>query len=64
MPLHLYGYNHYVVFKGLEEDGDVWLGDPAYGNRTMSRDRFEEVWMEGMAFVVAKETDSDTETPR
>ena len=62
VPLNLYGYNNYVVFKGLEEDGDVWLGDPAYGNRTMSKDRFEDVWMEGMAFVVARNTVDDTET--
>ena len=62
VPLNLHGYNHYVVFKGLEEDGDVWLGDPAYGNRTMSKDRFEDVWMEGMAFVVARNTVDDTET--
>ena len=62
VPLNLYGYNHYVVFKGFEEDGDVWLGDPAYGNRTMSKDRFEDVWMEGMAFVVARNIVDDTET--
>ena len=62
VPLNLHGYNHYVVFKGLEEDGDVWLGDPAFGNRTMSKDRFEDVWMEGMAFVVARNAADDTET--
>jgi predicted double-glycine peptidase len=62
VPLSIYGYNHYVVFKGLEEDGDVWLGDPAYGNRTMSRDRFDDVWIEGMAFVVARNNVDDAET--
>ena len=62
VPVNLYGYNHFVVFKGLEEDGDVWLGDPAYGNRTMSRERFEGVWMEGMAFVVARNTVDEIET--
>jgi len=62
VPLNLHGYNHYVVFKGLEEDGDAWLGDPAYGNRTMSKDRFEDVWMEGMAFVVARNAADDTST--
>lgn len=62
VPLDLYGYNHYVVFKGLEEDGGVWLGDPAYGNRVMSRERFESVWMEGMAFVVARSGANDNET--
>jgi predicted double-glycine peptidase len=55
VPLNIHGYNHYVVFKGLENDGDIWLGDPAFGNRRMPRSRFEDVWMEGMAFVVARE---------
>ena len=62
VPLNLFGYNHYVVFKGLEEDGDVWLGDPAFGNRTMSKDRFEDVWTEGMAFVVARNIVDENET--
>lgn len=62
VPLDLYGYNHYVVFKGFDEDGDVWLGDPAYGNRTMSQERFEDVWMEGMAFVVARNATDESET--
>lgn len=53
VPLNLLGYNHYVVVKGIEKDGDVWLGDPAYGNRTMSKNRFESVWIDGMAFVVS-----------
>ena len=62
VPLNLHGYNHYVVFKGLKEDGDVWLGDPAFGNWTMSKDRFEEVWMDGIAFVVARNIVDDTDT--
>lgn len=62
VPLNLYGYNHYVVFKGLQGGGDVWLGDPAYGNRTMSKDRFEKVWMEGIAFVVARNATDDIAT--
>jgi hypothetical protein len=53
VPLNLHGYNHYVAFKGVE-NGDVWLADPAYGNRFMSQERFEGVWMNGMAFVVAR----------
>ena len=55
VPVDLYGYNHYVVFKGLMPDGKVWLGDPAYGNRTMSLERFERVWMEGMAFTLLRD---------
>ena len=55
VPVDLHGYNHYVVFKGLMPDGKVWLGDPAYGNRTMSLERFERVWMEGMAFTLLRD---------
>ena len=55
VPLNLHGYNHYVVFKGLTADGGVWVADPAYGNRTLSRDRFEQSWMDGMAFTLLKE---------
>lgn len=52
VPVDFHGYNHYVVFKGLTPDGDVWLADPAFGNRTVSKQRFEEAWMNGMAFVL------------
>jgi predicted double-glycine peptidase len=37
-----FGYNHFVVFKGLVGD-KVVLADPAYGNRTMSREKFERM---------------------
>lgn len=37
-----FGYNHFVVFKGLVGDRVV-LADPAFGNRTMSREKFEKM---------------------
>lgn len=37
-----FGYNHFVVFKGLVGDRVV-LADPAFGNRTMSRAKFEKM---------------------
>jgi predicted double-glycine peptidase len=37
-----FGYNHFVVFKGLVGDRVV-LADPGYGNRTMSRKKFEDM---------------------
>ena len=37
-----FGYNHFVVFKGLIGDRVV-LADPAFGNRTMSREKFEKL---------------------
>ena len=55
VPIDFHGYNHYVVYKGLTPEGKVWLADPAYGNRTLSRERFERVWLEGMAFTLLKD---------
>ncbi|MEN3975951.1 C39 family peptidase [Emcibacter sp. SYSU 3D8] len=54
VPIKVHGYNHYVVFAGLTPKGRVRLADPAYGNRTLSRDKFEEAWMGGMAFVMRR----------
>lgn len=52
VPLQIHGYNHYVVFNAVD-DRRVLLADPAFGNRTMSRDRFEKVWLDGLAFIVS-----------
>jgi predicted double-glycine peptidase len=57
VPVSFNGYNHYVVYKGLTPEGDVQLGDPAFGNRTLSRERFEDVWVDGITFVMLRETE-------
>lgn len=54
VPVQIHGYNHYVVFKGMTADGRVRLADPAFGNRTLSEQKFEEIWMNGMAFVMLR----------
>ena len=36
------GYNHFVIFRGMVGD-NVLLADPAFGNRTMSREKFEQI---------------------
>lgn len=54
VPLRLHGYNHYVVVNGLTPSGRIAIADPAYGNRTLSRDRFERAWIDGLAFVLAR----------
>lgn len=45
------GYRHFVVVKGLRR-GRVLLGDPARGTRAMSRGRFEQLWENGVLFVI------------
>lgn len=53
VPISQYGYNHYVVFNGVRDDR-VLLADPAFGNRELSSERFKEIWLDGMAFVVSR----------
>ena len=45
VPVSPVGYNHFVVFRGMAGD-EVLLADPAYGNRTMSREKFERMWID------------------
>ena len=51
VPIDHYGFNHYVVFNGVKDD-EVFLADPAFGNRKMRLQQFNRVWMDGMAFVI------------
>lgn len=44
VPISANGYNHFVVVRGIV-DGSVILADPAYGNRTMSVERFRKAWI-------------------
>ena len=45
LPVNFNGYNHFVIFRGVVGDR-VLLADPAYGNRTMPIERFEDSWLE------------------
>jgi len=45
VPVNLIGYNHFVVFRGMQRDR-VLLSDPAWGNRTMRREKFENGWLD------------------
>ncbi|MFC0253765.1 C39 family peptidase [Massilia consociata] len=47
------GYNHFVVIKGAE-DGRILLGDPSFGTRSVTRERFMELWVNKLLFVVHK----------
>jgi predicted double-glycine peptidase len=40
-----FGYNHFVVFKGVVGDRVV-LADPAFGNRTMTREKFQKMMID------------------
>lgn len=53
VPIDEFGDPHFVVVRGLR-DGMVDVADPAFGNRTMSIERFTAAWKDGIAFVVAR----------
>ena len=45
IPINPLGYNHFVVFRGVMGNR-VLLADPAWGNRTMTIDKFQRAWIE------------------
>lgn len=47
------GYNHFVVIKGAE-DGRILLGDPSSGTRSVTRERFMDLWANKLLFVIHK----------
>jgi predicted double-glycine peptidase len=58
VPLNLLGYNHFVVFRGIKGNR-VLLADPAWGNRTLLVEQFENAWinfpqMGKVGFAVAR----------
>jgi predicted double-glycine peptidase len=44
VPIRANGYNHFVIFRGIAGNR-VLLADPAWGNRTLLKDDFEEMWI-------------------
>jgi predicted double-glycine peptidase len=66
VPINTIGYNHFVIFRGIAGDR-VLLADPAWGNRTMTVERFERSWIDygtigRVGFVVAR-TDGPVPAP-
>lgn len=47
------GYKHFVVLKGLSR-GQVFIADPAFGNRSRSLERFAEEW-DGVILVLVSD---------
>jgi predicted double-glycine peptidase len=45
VPIDALGYNHFVIFRGVMGNR-VLLADPAWGNRTMTIDKFERMWLD------------------
>jgi predicted double-glycine peptidase len=51
VPVNLYGYDHFVVLRGLK-DGEVDVADPGFGNVLMPVDEFMDAWKSKVAFYV------------
>jgi uncharacterized protein len=53
VPVVVRGYPHFVIVRGKARD-KVLIADPAFGNRTMDVDSFQEAWQGPIAFVVRR----------
>lgn len=63
VPLILYGFPHFVVYRGRVGDY-VLVADPAYGNRMIEVAKFRAAW-QNIAFVVTRsQANSATGAPR
>lgn len=51
LPVRIRDLDHFVVFRGVVA-GKVLIGDPAFGNLTLSVRRFERIWTNGIGFFV------------
>ncbi|MFZ5564459.1 MAG: C39 family peptidase [Thermodesulfobacteriota bacterium] len=51
VPIELYGYRHFTVFKGTHQ-GHVFLADPFRGNSSYPAADFEKMWHQNVIFVV------------
>ena len=51
VPIRLKGFDHFVVVKGIV-GSRVLLADPGFGNVTMKVNRFQQIWKNGIAFIV------------
>ena len=58
LPIHLYGLDHFVVYRG-KVDNRIYLGDPAFGNISLTEDDFYKVWKSRIAFYVVSSDKED-----
>ena len=51
VPIRSNGFDHFVVVRGIRDDRVVFA-DPAFGNRTLPAEDFEDIWANRIAFIV------------
>ena len=59
VQINIRGYHHFVVFKRIIGD-EVYLGDPALGNKIMTMDEFLEAWNGSIFVIIGKGFDRNT----
>ncbi len=63
LPVRIRDLDHFVVYRG-QYAGRVRLGDPAFGNITLSANRFEKIWQSRIGFFITpKGTDFEDGQP-
>jgi uncharacterized protein len=50
--MHIRGYAHFVVIKGVA-DGQVFIADPAFGNRSQSLEKFAQEWNRAILVILS-----------
>ena len=53
VPIDEFGNPHFVVVRRVEARV-VEIADPAFGNRSLGVERFQEVWRDGIGFVLSR----------
>lgn len=51
IPVNLYGFRHFVVFRGIYKD-HIFLADPSKGNISFTLNKFKDIWYKNVAFVI------------
>ncbi|KRW58031.1 C39 family peptidase [Pseudomonas sp. TTU2014-080ASC] len=51
VPIEYAGFKHFVVVRDVHND-HVFVADPALGNISFTRTRFEEIWDQNVLFVI------------
>jgi len=58
LPVRMGGLDHFVIFR-KKVGGHVLLGDPAFGNISLSAARFEKMWKSRIAFYVVNSAEKE-----
>ena len=58
--INVRGYSHFVILKGIR-NGQVYVADPAYGNRNYSLSEFETGWSKIILAYLSKSKSPDNQ---